>query len=119
MSGMFSSCESLTSLNLAHFDTHKVYDMSSMFSHCTSLSYLNIDNFNTSLVNNMAMMFMVDSNLESLDISKFDMDNCDFFNLMFDGCFNLVLTLNKQKSQNLLYWLPGYVTVIDVSNILY
>ena len=57
MSGMFNKCSSLTSLNLSHFNTINVKDMSSMFNECSSLIFLNLSNFNTNNVTNMKNMF--------------------------------------------------------------
>ena len=45
MSHMFSSCSSLTSLNLFNFNNNNIKDMSYMFNECTSLIYLNLFNF--------------------------------------------------------------------------
>ena len=53
---MFSSCSSLTSLNLSNFNTDNVYNMSHMFSFCSSLTSLNLSNFNT---NNTDMSYML------------------------------------------------------------
>jgi surface protein len=72
MAGMFSYMMDATSLNLdlSHFDTSKVTDMSLMF--CNGrFSSVNLSSFNTSNVVNMAGMFSgVETN--SLDISNFD-----------------------------------------------
>ena len=57
MSGMFSFCSSLTSLNLSNFNTNNVTDMRYMFSDCSSLTSLNLSNFNTNNVTNMSKMF--------------------------------------------------------------
>ena len=109
MCGMFSYCETLTSLDLSNFDTKGVTDMNSMFSFCSSLKYLNIDNFDTRLVNNMALMFSHDTKLERLNMTSFDTHNCDFFNLMFEGCINLLVIVNQVKCENLIMWIPEYV----------
>jgi surface protein len=53
---MFSSCSSLTSLNLSNFNTNNVKYMSYMFSHCSSLTSLNLSNFNTNNVKDMSYM---------------------------------------------------------------
>ena len=58
MSYMFSSCYSLTSLNLSNFNTNNVTNMSHMFSNCSSLTSLNLSNFNTNNVINMESLFL-------------------------------------------------------------
>ena len=57
MRGMFTTCHSLTSLDVSSFDTSNVTDMSSMFQNCTSLTLLNLSGFDTSKVTNMNYMF--------------------------------------------------------------
>ena len=54
---MFSSCSSLTSLDVTYFNTAKVTNMSYMFSSCLSLTSLYLTNFNTANVTNMSRMF--------------------------------------------------------------
>ena len=44
---MFSGCSSLKELNLNHFNTNNVINMSCMFSGCSSLKELNLNNFKT------------------------------------------------------------------------
>ena len=50
MNGMFSDCESLTSLDLSSFDTSMVTDMRRMFEDCKSLTSLDLSNFDTAKV---------------------------------------------------------------------
>ena len=57
MNGMFSSCTSLTSLDLSNFNTSNVTNMTNMFSNCSSLTSLDLSNWNTSNVTNMINMF--------------------------------------------------------------
>lgn len=57
MSYMFSSCRSLTSLDLSNFNTSAVTNMSSMFGSCFSLTTLDLTNFNTAAVTNTTVMF--------------------------------------------------------------
>ena len=53
MSYMFSSCSSLTSLDVTHFNTANVTDMRYMFYKCSSLTSLDVTHFNTAKVTNM------------------------------------------------------------------
>ena len=57
MRGMFSTCHSLTSLDVSSFNTSNVTSMSSMFQNCTSLTSLDLSGFDTSKVTNMDYMF--------------------------------------------------------------
>ena len=57
MSGMFSSCSSLKSLNLSNFKTNNANNMSYIFSYCSSLTSLDLSNFNSNNVTNMSDIF--------------------------------------------------------------
>ena len=57
MYGMFSTCHSLTSLDVSRFNTSNVTNMGSMFQNCNSLTLLNLSGFDTSKVTNMDYMF--------------------------------------------------------------
>ena len=48
MYGMFSNCNSLTSLDLSSFDTSNVTDMTDMFYNCGSLTSLDLSGWNIS-----------------------------------------------------------------------
>ena len=50
---MFSSCSSLTSIDLSSFNTANVTDMGGMFYRCNSLVSLDLTNFNTEKVTDM------------------------------------------------------------------
>ena len=87
MSGMFSHCSSLTSLNLSNFNTSAVTNMSEMFSDCSSLTSLNLSNFNTSKVTDMSRMFSGCSGLNT--IFNTQTWRCKESEDMFDGCTQL------------------------------
>ena len=69
---MFAYCESLASLDVSHFDTSQVTDMSLMFYDCKSLASLDVSHFDTSQVTDMSDMFKRCNSLEILDITNFD-----------------------------------------------
>ncbi len=78
---MFNSFKNLTSIeNINNLDTNNVKNMSGMFSGCSSLTSLNLSNFNTSKVTGMFHMFAGCSSLTSLDLSNFNTENVDFYN---------------------------------------
>ena len=97
MSYMFQNCSSLTSLNLSNFDTSKVFNMDCMFNGCSSLVFLDLSSFDTSKVSSMAHTFYGCSSLISLDLSNFNtylISQCH----IFYGCTNLkYLNLKNAK----------------------
>ena len=62
---MFSSCSSLTTLDLSNFNTSKVTNIERMFNDCSSLTSLDLSNWNTSNVN-VGNMFYAFNNCSSL-----------------------------------------------------
>ena len=95
MQYMFNSCESLTSLDLSHFNTKKVSNMRSMFQMCNALASLDLSKFNTEKVTNMNRMFFGCYRLVSLDLSKFNTSSVTDMGGMFTHCTSLTeLDLN-------------------------
>ena len=88
-SGMFNNCKSLTSLDLANFDTGNVTNMRYMFRECNTLSSLNISNFDTSNVTNMEYMFDYCWELSTLDLSHFNTGKVTDMGGMFCNCKKL------------------------------
>ena len=86
---MFSSCESLTQLDLSNLDTSQVTTMFRMFGGCRYLTQLNISNFDTSNVTRMDSMFTYCESLTNLDLSSFDTSNVTSMDSMFDWCLSL------------------------------
>ena len=86
MSGMFSNCNLLKSLDVSMFDTSNVTNMSCMFSGCEILQSLDVSMFDTSKVTNMESMFSDCRRLKSLDVSNFDTSNETDMGGMFDSC---------------------------------
>ena len=105
MSVMFSSCLSLTSLDLRGFNTANVTNMYSMFGGCSSLISLDLSNINTANVTNMASMFSGCSSLTSLNLSGLNTSNVTDMNYMFSSCSslkNLVLkNFNNEKVKDM------------------
>ena len=52
MSCMFYKCDSLKGLNVSHFETNKVSNMSYMFANCSKLENLDLSNYNVNNVVN-------------------------------------------------------------------
>ena len=98
MSGIFSGCSSLTSLDLSGFDTSSVTNMGGAFSGCSSLTSLDLSSFDTSAVTSMSTMFYSCSSLTSLDLSSFDTSSVTDMSFMFAGCRFSQVTLGKAFS---------------------
>ena len=100
MSGMFSGCYELTTLDVSNFDTQNVTDMSGMFSSCFALRTLDLSNFNTQNVTDINCMFC-DCPLTTLDLSSFNTQNVTDMSYMFEGCSVLTtLDLSSFNTQN-------------------
>ena len=105
MSRMFYYCSSLTSLDVTKFKTANVSDMSNMFYSCSKLTSLDVTNFNTANVTNMASMFESCSALLSLDVTNFNTEKVTNMSSMFSGCSKLtsldVTNFNTEKVTNM------------------
>ena len=90
MNGMFSSCSSLTSLDVTNFNTANVTVMGSMFSNCVALTSLYLTNFNTEKVRNMESMFFSCKALTTIYASsKFVTPQVTKSSNMFKNCEKL------------------------------
>ncbi|MBO4800778.1 MAG: BspA family leucine-rich repeat surface protein [Bacteroidaceae bacterium] len=122
MRDMFSSCSSLTSLDVSGFNTQNVTDMYGMFYNCSGLTSLNLSNFNTSNVLNMQSMFNHCTSLTSLDLSSFDTHNVTDMSAMFTICWSLssldISSFNTQSVTNMesMFYGCGDLTSLDVSS---
>ena len=122
MEGMFSRCNSLTSLDVSNFDTSKVTDMGSMFDGCSRLTSLDTSNFNTSQVTNMVSMFNYCSKLTSLDVSNFNTSKVTNMNSMFYECRSLTsldvskFDTSKVTSMGSMFYECSRLTSLDLSN---
>ena len=81
--------KNILELDLSHFDTSQVTNMSSMFYGMSNLTTLNLSYFDTSQVTNMEAMFRGMSNLTTLNLSSFDTSQVTNMSSMFYGMFNL------------------------------
>ncbi len=122
MNFMFSSCKSLTSLDVTHFNTANVTDMRFMFSICKSLTSLDVTHFNTANVTDMRFMFSICKSLTSLDVTHFNTANVTDMNHMFDSCTSLtsldVTNFNTAKVTNMagMFYFCSSLTTIYASS---
>ena len=104
MSGMFSDCAALTSIDLKNFNTQNVTAMSSMFHHCAALTSINLKNFNTKNVTDMGGMFLNCAALTSLDLKNFNTKNVTDMSWMFYNCAALTsIDLKNFDTKNVTY----------------
>ena len=121
MSSMFSSCSSLTSLDVTHFNTANVTNMRNMFSGCSSLTSLDVTHFNTANVTDMSYMFSSCSSLTSLDVTYFNTAKVTNMSSMFSSCSSLtsldVTYFNTAKVTNMYRMFKSCgLTSLDLSN---
>ncbi len=76
-------------IDLSHFDTEDIENMSNMFANCKNLEMLNVSDFNTINVTSMCGMFSGCENLEEIDLSSFDTENVVDMHKMFFDCKKL------------------------------
>ena len=103
---MFYKCSSLKNLDVSHFDTSQVKDMSYMFACCDSLKSLEVSHFFTSQVKSMKYMFASCSSLITLDLSSFDTSWVEDMRYMFAECESL-------KTLDLGHFDTSHVTNMD------
>ena len=120
---MFSGLNNLTNLDVSHFDTSNVTDMSYMFYEMSGLTNLDVSNFDTSNVTDMSYMFASRmSGLTNLDVSNFDTSNVTDMSYMFaemSGLTNLdVSNFNTSNVTDMSWMFEGMssLTNLDVSN---
>ena len=84
---VMQSLSKMTSIEgLENLNTEDVTDMSNMFSSCSSLTSLDLSMFNTSNVTKMVAMFQLCQNLEIVDVSSFDISKVTDMGQMFNYC---------------------------------
>ena len=76
----------IKSIDLSHFNTSLITDMSKAFSGCTSLESINFGNFTFSSVTKMNNMFFGCDSLKSINISIFDFSQVTDMSYMFYSC---------------------------------
>ena len=89
MDELFSSCISLTEIDLSNFNTSKVVSMNDMFVKCSQLTSINFGKIKTPNLKSMRGMFKECSALTSIDLSNFDTSNVENYEHIFNGCKSL------------------------------
>ena len=128
MSGMFSYCFSLTSLDLSEWKTANVTITKSMFFLCKALTSLDLSTFNTTKVTDMSYMFFNCLTLTTIYGSNWDTGNVEDDTEMFRGCISLkggagtVYSENNANDNTFAridggQFAPGYFTDINSTGV--
>ena len=137
MSGAFENCATLVEIDLSHFDTSKVTDMSHMFAYMGSEGdgllpegsmVWDLSSFDTSKVTNMEGMFMYCEWTDGLNLSSFDTSNVTNMAYMFRDMYRMkaldLSSFDTKKVTDMSYMFAWcYVTTIyasddfDVTNV--
>lgn len=114
MSELFYDCSQLETIAFpSTFNTEHVTTMHSMFQGCSSLTSLSFpENFNTASVWNMQAMFSGCSSLTSLNLSTFNTANVTTMFDMFAACTNLA-TINCGSGDNVIDLNTSSVTTME------
>ncbi len=116
MTDMFKSTKLITSLDLTNFDTSNVINMAGMFAGCKSLEHIYFGElFDTSNVTNMQSMFQ-NSNIAELDLSSFNTSNVTTMAWMFCGTNTETLDLSSFNTSNVTN-MSAMITNMNISNI--
>ena len=99
---MFYNCLKLTSLDVTHFNTTKVTNMSDMFHNCSSLTSLDVTHLNTAKVTDMGYMFYNCSSLTTIYASS------KFVTPQVSKSFNMFYNCKKLKGEE--EWTKGKAT---------
>ncbi|MBO7597013.1 MAG: BspA family leucine-rich repeat surface protein, partial [Bacteroidales bacterium] len=93
LSGIFSDCNALETIDLSYFDIGtNITDMSQMFYNCNTITTLDLSKFNTNNVTDMSAMFYYCNNLTTIlvDQNIWKTNNGTNTSAMFSGCINLI-----------------------------
>ena len=124
MVGLFSSDESLESVDLTGFTTDNVTDMSALFYDNKKIKNIDLSGFNTSKVTNMSGMFSGALELEHIDISSFDTSRVTEMEHMFYYNSSLVeldvahFVTNNVTNMNYMFAECSTLTELDVSHFV-
>lgn len=87
--GMFSTCEALTSINLSDWNKSKVSSMANMFENCTGLTGFNFSEFTVDTCTDASYMFKGCTGITAIQMSGFKANALTDCHGMFEGCSSL------------------------------
>ena len=120
-SKMFLNTSDANSLDISHFDTSRVTNMSHMFAY-SGINSLNLSNFDTSKVTDMRAMFYEMYRLTSINLSSFDTSHVTDMAYMFETVYYLKFLdlsnfdTSKVTSMSGMFHDMTYLTSLDISN---
>jgi surface protein len=88
MSYLFLNCKALQTIDVSNWDTSKVVNLRQMFQSCTNLTTIYLNNWNTNKVEDMRFLFNLSSKLQTVN-GNIDMLSTIYTENMFYGCVNL------------------------------
>ena len=102
MNNMFFNCKELMTINLNGWDVSNVVNMNGTFASSKKLTTINgIENWDCSNVTDLGAMFSTCEKLSSLNLQNWSPSKCKNMGSMFYACKNLkTLTLNKWNTNN-------------------
>jgi len=122
MSGFFSGCSSLVSIDMSNFQSQNIINIDEMFNYCRKLPFFNMSTFNTENVKSMKGLFKSCNSLVSIDFSNINTNNLVDMEHIFVNCKSLISlnlsNFNTEKVTNMngLFANCQSLTSIDLSN---
>ena len=118
ISFMFYSCSLTSNFNLTNLNTQNVHDMSFMFYNCSDVYKLDLSSFNTQNVINMTRMFSSCSKLSTLILTSFNTYSLRYMAYMFYNDFGLHdLDLSSFNTQNAVDMKGMFLECISLDNL--
>ena len=88
--------------------------MGKMFKGCNELVSLDINHFSTEIVTDMTQMFNSLSSLKKLNLSSFITNGVSKYTDIFNGNNGLEVIINKKNNPGITSNIPDGVTIIEV-----
>ena len=125
VAGMFSSCSSLTNLDLSYMNLTYVNDASNMFAYCNKLKNILFPDVQGNFYDttNMSEMFAYCTSMVELDLSTFSTYSLLTMYSMFEGCssleaieFSSSFRTSKIEDMSNLFWDCRTLSNYDISH---
>ena len=101
MSGMFSDCSKLTTVDVSNWDMKNVESISEIFIRCSNLQTLNVSNWKFERMKDLSRAFENCSSLKTLDVSEWNVSNVENIFYTFCSCSQLeTLDVSKWVTNN-------------------
>ena len=122
MRNMFSKCTQLATIDVSHFITSQVVDMSGMFARC-AFTTIDVSKFDTSNVTNMMGMFSNCTQLSTIDVSHFNTAQVVDMSGMFEQCAFTTIDVSNFNTSNVtnmkgIFVNDASLESLDISNFV-